>query len=435
MDAARDPNAPTRARFGVLYFGIAIAIIQYIDRVCISWSMDDIRAAFKISGHEHDDAAGWVFSAFTIAYALFEMPTGWLGDRFGPRKTLVRVVLWWSLFTAATGLAWGLGSLIVVRFLFGMGEAGCFPNLTRAFATWLRPEEKSRGQSILWLWARWGGALTPLLVAGVLAVVSWRISFAIFASLGVLWAVFFFRWFRDEPREHPAVNQAERALLAGNPPVARHDAVPWGRFLASPTTWLLWAQYFFFSYCWYFYVTWLPKFLKSTYGGTYGKVVLAMLAGVPLFAGGFGNLLSGRLMPVLEKRFGNLRTARRLLGGFGFLLAAIVFLFPAHFMDQPLAVMAALGLASFFGDLSMPASWGACMDVGGKFSGTYSGSMNMMGNLGGATGPLVVGYLLKATHQNWAMVFNLSAGAFFLGALCWLFIDPVTPLAPAGEKR
>ena len=199
---------PTRVRFGVLYFGIALAIIQYINRVCISWSMPDIRAALGLVGAEHDDAVGWIFSAFTIAYALFEMPTGWLGDRYGPRKTLVRVVLWWSFFTAATGWAWSLGSLIAVRFLFGMGEAGCFPNLTRAFSTWLRPEERVRGQSILWLGARWGGAFTPLLVAGVLAVVSWRVSFSIFAWLGVVWAVVFYRRFRDEPGDHPSVNDS-----------------------------------------------------------------------------------------------------------------------------------------------------------------------------------------------------------------------------------
>ena len=128
---------PTRVRFEVLYFGIALAVIQYIDRVCISWSMPDIRAALGLVGAEHDDAVGWIFSAFTIAYALFEMPTGWLGDRYGPRKTLVRVVLWWSFFTAATGWAWSLWSLVAVRFLFGMGEAGCFPNLTKAFSVWL----------------------------------------------------------------------------------------------------------------------------------------------------------------------------------------------------------------------------------------------------------------------------------------------------------
>jgi len=427
--------APSRTRFGVLYFGVTLAVIQYIDRVCIAQAMPDIRNDLGITGPQHDDYVGYVFSAFALAYALFEIPTGWLGDRFGPRKTLMRVVLWWSFFTAATGWAWSVASLIVTRFLFGMGEAGCFPNLTRAFTTWLRPEEKARAQGILWLCARWGGAVTPVLVALVLTRMSWRNAFVVFGALGVVWAVLFFRWFRDDPRDHPRVNEAERELLAGNPPVARHDAVPWKSFLASRTTWLLWAQYFFFSYCWYFYITWLSKFLKDEYGGRHSKIVLAVLAGIPLLGGGFGNLIAGALMPHLTRWTGSLRTARRILACGGFGLAALVFLFPAHHLHEPMVVMTAMGLASLFGDLSMTSSWSACMDVGGKFSGTYSGAMNMMGNLGGALGPVLVGYLLVSTHQDWAIVFNLSAAVYFLGGLCWLFIDPVTPLLPEISPR
>jgi len=426
------PLLASRTRFGVLYFGIALAIIQYIDRVCIAQAMPDIRSDLGITGPQYDDYVGYVFSAFALAYALFEIPTGWLGDRFGPRKTLMRVVVWWSFFTAATGWVWSVTSLVVTRFLFGMGEAGCFPNLTRAFTTWLRPEEKARAQGILWLCARWGGAVTPVLVALVLTRMSWRNAFAVFGALGVVWAVLFFRWFRDDPRDHPRVNEAERALLAGNPPVARHDAVPWKAFLASRTTWLLWAQYFFFSYCWYFYVTWLPTFLKNTYGSTTGKYALALLAGVPLFGGGFGNLISGFLAARLARATGSLARARRILAITGFTLAGAVFLLPAH-IQHPVLIMVAMGLASLFGDLSMPCSWGACMDVGGRFAGTYSGAMNMMGNFGGALAPTAIGHILKMTDRNWAVAFYLSAGAYFIAGLCWFFIDPVTPLDPAEE--
>ena len=433
MTSSTAPVAsPSRTRFGVLYFGVTLAIIQYIDRVCIAQAMPDIRSDLGITGAQYDDYVGYVFSAFALAYALFEIPTGWMGDRFGPRKTLTRVVIWWSFFTAATGWMWSVASLVVTRFLFGMGEAGCFPNLTRAFATWLRPEEKARAQGILWLCARWGGAITPILVALVLARVSWRHAFMAFAMLGLVWAIFFYRWFRDDPRDHPRVNAAEWALLAGNPPVARHDAVPWKAFLASRTTWLLWAQYFFMSYCWYFYVTWLPTYLRNAYGSTLSKYTLALLAGVPLFGGGFGNLISGFLTARLARVTG-LARARQILAGTGFALAGAIFLLPAHLHD-PVLIMLAMGFASLFGDLSMPSSWAACMDVGGKFAGTYSGAMNMMGNLGGALAPAAIGHILKLTNRNWAVAFYLFAGAYFLGALCWLFIDPVTPLAPDEEK-
>src|SRR4030095_10499694 len=142
-------------------------------------------------------------------------------------------------------------------------------------------------------------------------------------GLGVVWAVVFYRRSRDDPGDHPSVNAAERALLAGNPPVARHGQLPWRRFLASRTTSLLWAQFFFFSYCGYFYVTWLPKFLKDSYGAEHGKVYLAMLAGIPLFAGGLGNLVAGRIMPAVAARLGA-GTARRVLPIAGFALGGLI---------------------------------------------------------------------------------------------------------------
>jgi ACS family glucarate transporter-like MFS transporter len=428
MDApAQKPLAPSSARYGVVVFGVVIAAVQYIDRVCISKAAPSIQRDLSLT----KDEMSVIFSAFTFAYALFEIPTGWLGDRLGPRKTLSRVVLWWSFFTMATGWMWSRASMLVCRFLFGMGEAGCFPNLTRAFSTWLRPEEKSRSQSILWMSARLGGAFTPLLVAALLRRVSWQAAFGLFGWLGVVWVLFFWFWFRDNPKDHPGVNAAERALLADNPPVARHDPAPWGRFLASPTTWLMWAQYFFFSYCWYFYVTWLSSFLDEHYPDV-GEFKRAMLAGVPLFCGAFGNLLAGLVLPRLSLASGSVRRARKILGFAGMALAALAFVAPARVIDRPVLVMVAMGLASFFGDLTMPCSWGACMDVGGKFSGTFSGSMNMMGNLGGAVSPLAVNWL--SGHAGWPFVFDVSAGGYFLAALCWLFIDPVTPLdlpAPA----
>jgi MFS family permease len=412
-----EPLAPTRARYKVIVFGVVLAAIQYVDRVCIGQASSDIQRDLHLSREQ----MGWIFSAFTWAYAMFEIPTGWLGDRFGPRKTLLRVVLWWSFFTAATGWMWNRGSMIVTRFLFGMGEAGCFPNLTRAFATWLQPAERVRAQATLWLSARWAGAITPFLVYQFLQLVHWRTAFMIFGGMGVIWGFFFLRWFRDDPREHPDVNQAERALLAQNPGVARHDPVPWSRFLRVPTTWLLWAQYFCFSYCWYFFANWLPSYLKDNYKSEFSLVVLSLLAGVPLFGGGFGNLLGGFCANRLHQWTGSVARTRRFLAMVGFGGAGLAFLVPSQSTNLAV-VMVALGVASLLGDLSMPGSWGACMDVGGKFAGTFSGSMNMMGNFGGALGLLVAGYL------PWKVGFMVSAGVYLLAALCWIFIDPVTPL-------
>ncbi len=437
---------PTHARHWVIVFAVALAVIQYIDRVCISQAAPYITADLGLTATQ----MGWVFSAFTLAYALFEIPTGWLGDRLGPRRVLMRVVLWWSFFTAATGWAWSYGAMVATRFLFGAGEAGCFPNLTKAFSAWLPTRDRTRAQALMWMGARWGGASAPLLVVGVMAFVSWRTAFLVFALLGVGWALIFFRWFRDSPREHPAVNAAELDLLRENERnVHGHGDVPWRRLVGSPTIWLLGAQYFCLSYGWYFYVTWLPTYLRDVRGleiksnaimhwlaGGLGgllspamtlTILAAALAGIPLLFGGFGSLLAGVLSSRLIARSGRVARVRRTIGFIG-LTGAATLLMASYYIQDPLLAMLSMGLASFFNDTTLPGSWAACMDVGGRYAGTVSGSMNMLGNFGGMAGPIVVGYVLDLTNRDWQFAFVISAVIYFLGAICWLFIDPVTPL-------
>jgi MFS family permease len=416
---------PTRARYWVVVFAVTLAVIQYIDRVCISKAMPAMQRDLHFSNVQ----AGYIFGAFTLAYALFEIPAGWLGDRFGPRKVLLRVVLWWSFFTAATARASSALAMMVVRFLFGAGEAGCFPNITKAFSTWLPEQERVRAQGVLWLAARWGGAVTPLLVVGVLGVVSsWRRAFELFGALGVVWAFFFYRWFRDNPHEHPSVNEAERRLLSGNDSLAsRHAHVPWRVFFASRSAWLLWTQYACLSYVWYFYVTWFPTYLDQTHGRQLGPVALAVLAGLPLFGGGFGSLIAGFCAPVVARRIGGTGRARRALAASGFVVAAVCLLASDSARNHPLALATLVGLAGLFNDFALPCAWGACMDVGGRFAGTFSGAMNMMGNLGGFLAPIVTGYILDMTG-SWRLVFSLSSAVYLVGAVSWILLDPVTPL-------
>ena len=437
---------PTRARYWVIVFAITLAVIQYIDRVCISQAAPFIIADLGLTKKQ----MGFVFSAFTFAYALFEIPTGWLGDKIGPRKVLMRVVLWWSFFTAATGWAWNFASMIVIRFLFGGGEAGCFPNLTKALSLWLPIRDRTRAQALMWMGARWGGASAPLLVVLVMAFVSWRMAFLMFAMLGVAWAIIFYWWFRDNPRGHPSVNAAEVALLAENEQnVQSHGDVPWRKLATHPTVWLLGAQYFCLSYGWYFYVTWLPTYLQDVRGMDYKsnalmkwladllegslspemtlKILSAALAGIPLLFGGFGTLIAGIVASRLIARTGRVTLVRRTFG-FAGLTGAATLLMTSFYIKDPLLAMLSMGMASFFNDTTLPGSWTTCMDVGGKYSGTVSGSMNMLGNFGGMAGPIVVGYVLDLTNHNWQSAFAISSVIYFLGAICWLFIDPVTPL-------
>ena len=414
---------PTRARYWVIFFAITLAVITYIDRVCISKAAPLIQHDLGLTKEE----MGLAFAAFGWAYALFEIPGGWLGDIIGPRKVLMRVVLMWSAFTAATGWAWSLKPLVTFRFLFGIGEAGCFPNLTKAFTIWLPLAERVRAQGIMWLSARWGGAFTPLLVVWVLSFVSWRWAFVVFGGLGVIWGIFFYRWFRDKPSEHPGVNAGELALLTGAEQNAvAHGRIPWGKFVVSRTVWLLWAQYFCMSYGWYFYITWLPTYLNESFPQL-TEMQRTLLNCIPLFFGGIGSIFCGLVSGPIARRSNNVARTRRVMGFVGLTGAALMLLIATKFKN-PLFAVLAVGMASFCNDLAMPGAWGACMDVGGRFAGSLSGSMNMMGNAGGALAPMIVPFVLKAAHGNWNANFWMFAAVYFLGALCWLFIDPVKPL-------
>lgn len=415
----------TRVRYWVIVFAVALSIVTYIDRVCISKAAPYITRDLGLSTVQ----MGAAFSAFAWAYALFEIPGGFLGDWMGPRRVLMRIVLWWSFFTAATGWVWNFMSLMVTRTLFGAGEAGCFPNLTKAFTTWLPHEERVRAQGIMWLSARWGGAFTPSLVFLTLKYMSWRAAFQVFGAIGILWAIVFYIWYRDNPRDNKQVNAAELRLLQGADALAAgHAKVPWAKFAASKQVWLLCAQYFCLSYGWYFYITWLPTYLEKARGLTLGES--AVLGGLPLFLGGLGSLVCGLVSAPITRRTMSVTKTRRLLAVIGFTGASGFLILSVH-LHNAVWAMLVMGLASFANDLVMPGSWGACMDVGGRYAGTLSGTMNMMGNFGGAVSPLVIGYILAWTHNNWDITFYVAAAVYFLGTFFWLFLDPVTPLEGA----
>ena len=414
-------NRPTRVRYGVIGFAVTLAIITYFDRVALSKASGLIRADLHISKQQ----MGYVFAAFAASYSLFEIPSGYMGDRLGPRRVLMRIVIWWSVFTALMGAAFNFVSIFLTQLFFGAGEAGCFPNITKAFTAWLPREERVRGQGIIWLAARWGGAITPLIVFQLLRFVSWRQVFFIFGCVGVFWAVFFFRWYRDDPRDNPSLNQAELDLLRGNQGLAgAHGDVPWKLFATTPDVLMLCVQYFFMSFSWYFYITWLPTFLDEL---KLSPAAAAALNILPLFLGGVGALVSGFMAGPLTRTFGSVRTARRVVSSTSFLCAGALLVISTA-IHEPWLKMLAIGMASFFNDVVLPPAWGACMDVGGKFSGTLSGAMNMTGNFGGVVFPIVAATVLAHFANNWNLVFYLSALSYVFGAILWMILDPVTPV-------
>jgi MFS family permease len=374
---------------------------------------------------------GLIFSAFGWAYAMFEIPGGWLGDRMGPRRVLMRIVIWWSCFTAATGLVWNWTSLLISQTLFGVGEAGAFPNLTRVLATWLPKQERERAQARLWLASRWGGALTPLLLIWLLQYVhlSWRVAFALFGLLGVAWAISFYRWYRDDPSKHPAVNAAELALLPPPRETAAVHGFPFRQLVSHASVLLLCAQYACLAYGWWFYVTWLPTYLREARQTTLqmNALLLALLTGLPLLLGGVGCLVSGFVGPRLAQRLGSVIMARRIVAITGFIGASLSIVVFTRVYD-PVQAMFVLGMAGFFNDFVMPPAWAGTMDVGGRYAGTVSGAMNMVGGIAGASSSAFVGFLLKWTGQDWTLALYVSAAIYMLGAVCWLFLDPHTPI-------
>src|SRR6187397_2148170 len=289
---------PTRARYRVLAFTTILAIITYLDRVAISTAAPAVRSDMGLDAVQ----MGWVFSAFTWAYAIFEIPSGWMGDVMGPRKVLTRIVIWWSAFTAATGVAWNFASLVVARLLFGIGEAGAFPNTSRSFAKWFPVAERGAAHGWVFMGTRMGGAITPPLVVALMATFGWRHMFFMFGALGVVWAWFWWRWFRDEPSQHQDVNAAELALIEhSDEPKEAAPAFKWSELL-TPNLLLVYGMYFTMGYTLYFNLTWLPTYLKDVRGFTLQQA--GWLSAVVLFTGGVMTYVGGKLTDILVKKYG-----------------------------------------------------------------------------------------------------------------------------------
>ena len=421
------PVPASRSRYWVVVFAVTLAILSYIDRVSISNAAKRIQIDLNLN----DQEIGLAFGAFGLAYALFEIPGGWLGDLLGAKKVLIRVVLCWSAFTAMTGAVWNLLTLEIVRFCFGAGEAGCFPNITKALSVWLPAEERVRGQAIVWAFARWGGAFTPPIVVFAFQYMTWRTAFVAFGFMGVIWCLVFAWWYKDDPREHRSVNEGERALLAGVASNSTgHGNVPWAKLLRSRSVWLLWGQYFCMSFPWYFYITFLPKYLMEHRHLSEGDA--KWYAVLPLLFGGFGSLFAGFGAKWLNQTLGGVGKGRRTLSVCAF-LGAGAFLVLVTTLENPLYAMLAMGMASFCNDLNMPGAWGTCMDIGQKYAGTLSGSMNMMGNLAGFVAPVTGGYILQNFNKDYNLFIYLMAGIYVIGACMWPFIDPVTPIDQNAE--
>jgi len=398
-------------------------LIAYMDRSNISVAQPEIAKQFGLS----KTAMGLVLAAFTWAYALGQVPAGWLGDRLGPRKVLAVIMSWWAVAAAMTGAAFGLYSLFSARFLLGLGEAGAFPVASRGMQLWFPRSERGRIQGTTHFFSRFAVAVTPFVAGSIMLAFGWRAIFYIFGSLGVVWAIAFSFFYRNLPEEHKSVNIAELAEIRGlNPdgavraPNTTRLSAPWKRIFGSPNMWYISLGYSCFFFGTNFYLTWYPTYLREHRHLT--LQALGLIGSLPLFAGMLGDLTGGTLSDLFFKRTGNAKFARRIVAAPGFLLAGI-FVIPAAMTHDALASVLFLAVSFFFLEFVIGPAWAVPMDVGGQFSGTVTGIMNMAGALAASLTAIVYGGLFDRGY--WIAPFFVSAGVMLAGALIWTFlIDP-----------
>nr|MCU0341436.1 MFS transporter [Spirosomataceae bacterium] len=363
---------------------------------------------------------GYILGAFSLAYALFEIPTGSLGDRLGPRRVLTRVVLWWSGFTALTGAAFGFWYLLIVRFLFGMGEAGAYPNAAIVIAKWFPKAETGRAQSVIWAAGRLGGALTPLLVIPLVHSVGWRWAFVVLGVVGVVWAVVWYTWFRDEPSEKPEVSPQEVAYIEAHRNANPKDhRIPWQAIVRQPNLWALMLMCHLFFYGSYFFTNWSSTYFQEGRGLSEEQTKNFIF--LSYFLGAIGCLVGGYLSDMLVKSHG-LKFGRRVVGGGGLALSAVFFLWAGLTPDNQLAGYL-LAICVLMKDLALPVTFAVCVDIGKRNAGTVTGSMNFAGQLGGFFITIIFGIIVEQTH-NFNYPLLLIAGCLLVGALLWLKIDP-----------
>ncbi len=459
-------SQPSRARYVFLAYAATLSLILYLDRTCIAESADAICKELGLG----DVQRGWMFTAFTLGYMLFEVPGGAWGDRYGPKRILCRIVLCWSLFTALTGLvshftldsgyrldvlglSWpiifdGFLLLLLVRFVFGAAEAGAYPNLAKSSGRWFPLRERGLAQGVVATAGRLGGGLASGATILVTLMVDrylwpgmgWRVSFWLFGLTGLAWVLFFARWFHNAPAEHPSVNAAELALITSGAPRqaaaahSGHGRPPWRFLLTSVNLWAYAAAAFCSAFVFYLYFTHFPSYLRQRHH--VDRASWGWVAGLPMILGAVSCTLGGLLTDWLVRRTGSRRWGRRIMGLVGKGGGALLLLAGASVDDPALAVVL-IALSAFTSDLALAAHWAVCTDAGGRFVATVFGMMNTVAAVGAALSPVLAGYLLSwlsprdgagrfdpaAREHAWNVVLYLFAAMLALSALCWLRID------------
>jgi ACS family glucarate transporter-like MFS transporter len=410
-----------RYRYRVLGMLFLLSIITYLDRMCISVAGPRMQGELNVP----PERWGWIVGAFTLSYALFEIPSGALGDRIGQRKVLTRIVLWWSAFTSLTAAVSNFYVMLVVRFLFGAGEAGAYPNSSGSIARWFPTVERGRAQGVIWMASRLGGAISPLLVVPIQQRYGWRASFWIFGCMGLFWAAVWLTWYRDFPSEKPAVSREELAEIGAGAHRGEHHGMPWRIVLRKWNLWNIMLMYHTYNWGAYFYISWLHTYLEK--GRGFSESQMALWSTLPFIIGACGNMGGGALSDFLVRKYG-LKIGRRAVGATGLALASMFMYMTAL---TPNNRAAAIFLAVGYGcmDCMMPVGWSVCLDVGRKYAGAVTGAMNMGGQAGSFLSSVAFGYIVQAYGSYNAPLFPMAT-MVMVSSLLFLKIDPTQPLVP-----
>ncbi len=402
-------------------------MITYLDRVCFSTTAGAMSDELGLSLGQ----IGLAGSCFVLGYVIFEIPGGWLADRFGARLMLTRIVVWWSVFTALTGVVWNLPSLVAIRFLFGCGEAGAFPGASSAIAHWFPRHELARAQSIVMFGSRIGFAMTSWIVISLMSIHGWRSVYWIFAVVGIVWAVGWSTWYRDTPEQHSSVGDRERSLISvGHAAGRQRVRIPWLSMLKERNIWALCGMYSGYTWGLYFYIQWLPTYLGRARGLELPEV--GPMAAAVLLCGAVANLAGGWLSDRLALTVG-LRAARRRPAFVG-LIGAGAFLGLAATIENDAHAMVCLALSFACAELTLAVTWATCLDIGGDSAGVVSGTMNSFGQLSGVLAPWLIGVMVERTG-SWELPLLVSAAYYGISALLWLAIEPEHRMGPSNGQQ
>jgi MFS family permease len=416
-----------RATTRVLLLLCAMYFITYIDRVNVSTAASAFGAELGLNHTE----VGFVFSAFAYPYLIFQIIGGWVGDRFGPRRTLGICAVIWAGATVLTGLAGGFASMIFARVLLGLGEGATFPTATRAMSNWMRSDQRGFAQGITHAASRIGNAVAPPLIVWLMVATSWRGAFIVTGIVSFLWALAWIWYFRDNPRDHPRITDSECATLSTYSGAKQRTPVPWRALLGrmAPVT----AVYFCYGWVLWLFLGWIPQYFLHNYHMDLKKS--ALFASSVFFAGVIGDWLGGSVTDRILRKSRNIRLARNVMVGVCMFLT-LLSLAPIMFISNISITMAALCLAGgfFFNEMTIGPMWAVPMDIAPKHAGTASGIMNTGSALAAIISPVVGGWLIDLTG-NWNLPFIVSMALMALGILLSFTMRPDRALDADGVEE